>query len=94
MFFRKHNVRNKIRTDKRSHSSGECSIRLSRVNEQHCKHHERFEHGSDVEDCLIVVAFGEDGRQLVSHDGGEVHHCHIAGELSSSNFRPSHPHHE
>ena len=79
---------------KHSHSSVECSVGLFRVDEQCSKHHERLEHGSDVEDGLVVVAFSEDGRQLVAYDGREVHHRHVTGKLGSTNFRPCHPHHE
>ena len=52
----------KILTVKHSHCIFECSIRLFRVNEKRGKHHERLEHGSDVEDGLVVVAFSENRR--------------------------------
>ena len=72
----------------------EGSVGLLGVNEQGSQHHEGLEHGSDVEDGLVVVALGKNRRQLVADDGGEVHHRHVARKLRSAHFRPCDPHHE
>ena len=80
--------------EKNSNTCVKRSISLFWVDEQGCEDHECLEHGSDVEDGLIVVSSSKDGRQLVTDDGREVHHRHVARELRSSYFGPGDPHHQ
>ena len=64
------------------------------TNEQGGEDHECFEHGSDVEDGLIVILGSKDGRQLVADDRREVHHRHVARELRPTYLGPGDSHHQ